>query len=331
MNDERCQQRQDFHASGSLHIERTVRIEPDGSEVNHGLFVRWHANGLKAEEGNYENGLRVGRWRSWLDNGRNFFDGDYIDDSANDPEEPQAYPSAIERFAGQPLEPARRRIILVDLVVVLIAYWLPAMVGASTLYAEPFEPAGSMFLSELNQATNSLASIAILSFVIWKSGDGLSAFGIRKPRWFLDPLIGFITFLVLFEIYARMLSHVYGFYDRSSPEEGLFFEPSWLDLGMLVVALLLNSVAEELAMRAYLMRRVAQLTRSWMLALVVPAFLFGAYHMYEGWVHVCVTTGLGLVFGLIYWWTRRLWPVVICHTLYNLTLYAVSFGYIDWS
>ena len=99
--DPKIETRKDIYDDGALEAERVVRIEADGSEVNHGPYVRWHKNGLKAEEGVYENGLKVGRWRSWLDTGQNFFDGDYlVEGQPFSIEEPAPQPEATKSDAG---------------------------------------------------------------------------------------------------------------------------------------------------------------------------------------------------------------------------------------
>ncbi|KAA0212039.1 CPBP family intramembrane metalloprotease [bacterium] len=334
MSEPRLEKRQDFYPDGSLEAERSVRVEADGSEVNHGTYTRWHQNGVKAEEGQYEDGVRVGRWRSWLESGRNFFDGDYLPEPP--PQEvPEAPPprrlSAMERFAGLPVTGPARRTLVLEVAAVLAVFWLPALVSASTLLAQGDTPVGSPLLSEINQAASSFGACAFLAFVVWKSGEGFAAFGLGRPRIIVDLVLGFIGFLILFEIYVRALTHFYGLYEVPTTPLEEPASPTGLELSVLALALLLNSLAEELAMRGYLMRRLGRLTQSWFVALVAPALLFGCYHMYGGVGHVLVTSLMGLGFGLLYWFTGRLWPGIVCHTLYNMTLYAVDFGFIEWT
>lgn len=38
---------------------------PKGEPLPHGRYRAWHENGVLAEEGRYERGLRVGPWRAW--------------------------------------------------------------------------------------------------------------------------------------------------------------------------------------------------------------------------------------------------------------------------
>ena len=85
-----------------------------------------------------------------------------------------------------------------------------------------------------------------------------------------------------------------------------------------LIAVLLNSAAEELVMRGYLIVRIRQLTGSAILAVVVPAILFGGYHIYQGVYGAAMATIIGLVLG--YWFLRtgRLLGPVVAHSCINL-------------
>jgi len=81
--------------------------------------------------------------------------------------------------------------------------------------------------------------------------------------------------------------------------------------GGCLLAVLLNSIAEELVMRGYLIVRFRQLTGSAILAVIVPAILFGGYHIYQGVYGAAMVAITGLVLG--YWFLRTghlLGPIV---------------------
>ncbi len=95
-------------------------------------------------------------------------------------------------------------------------------------------------------------------------------------------------------------------------------------IGLLVggVALLANSVAEELVCRAYLISRLQRVGLRQVHALLVSSALFASYHIYYGVGGVIDIFAFGLVMGVVFMWTGRLLPVVIAHTLYNFALFA---------
>ncbi len=336
--DPKIETRKDLYEDGALEAERIVRIEADGSEVNHGAYVRWHRNGLKAEEGQFEDGKPVGRWRRWLESGQNFFDGDYLeeepaaeplpDSGPIAPETELIAPSAIEAFTGPPLAPERRRQLSIEFFVALAVCWLPHFVNSILMFDTPDFGEASLVSTHAGIASMSITTITVLLYLVWKSGEGAAAFGLTYKWFVVDIALGFVLFLVLFEAGVRAAEYIRpSETDAASVAQPL---PGMGEILLIAVALLLNSVAEELAMRAYMIRRVAQVTRSWFLAMVIPSALFGSYHLYQGFEFAALITLGGLLVSVIYWWLRRIWPLVVAHTLYNYCVYAVYYGLLDW-
>lgn len=70
--------KQIFHPDGSLRREWVVRIEADGSEVNHGPWQSWHENGQEYLLGQYADGERIGMWYTWFPNGRPRGEGAFV-------------------------------------------------------------------------------------------------------------------------------------------------------------------------------------------------------------------------------------------------------------
>ena len=100
-----------------------------------------------------------------------------------------------------------------------------------------------------------------------------------------------------------------------------------VSVGMLCFVLL-NAFYEELIVRAYLMTELAALTRSVGCAVVVSSFFQGFYHLYQGWQPALQATVTFLLFSLFYAWSKRIWPVILAHLIWDLYAYMV---YIFWS
>ncbi len=62
--------REMFFPDGSTRRQWIVKILPDGTELEHGEWLRWHDNGQVRLQGEYVDGVREGLWRSWYPNGR---------------------------------------------------------------------------------------------------------------------------------------------------------------------------------------------------------------------------------------------------------------------
>lgn len=109
-------------------------------------------------------------------------------------------------------------------------------------------------------------------------------------------------------------------------------ETWWRPL-VLVLSAAGNGAAEEILVVGYLLVRLRQLGVPPAVALLGTALLRGSYHLYQGFGGGLGNLAMGLVFAL--WWmrTRRLWPLVLAHTLLDVVAflgYAVLAPHVAW-
>jgi membrane protease YdiL (CAAX protease family) len=96
--------------------------------------------------------------------------------------------------------------------------------------------------------------------------------------------------------------------------------PTWfLVIDILAIALSAG-VTEEILVRGYAQTRLEQLRMPAWLVIVAPTALWATLHVYEGLGGAMVIFGLGLLFAVYFQQTRRLWPIIIAHTLFDLTV-----------
>ena len=89
----------------------------------------------------------------------------------------------------------------------------------------------------------------------------------------------------------------------------------WWAVPVLVLAAVQNAVLEEVVMVGYLFTRWQQAGwRLWTIILV-SATIRGSYHLYQGWGGFAGNLVMGVVFGVFFLRTRRLWPLVLAHGL----------------
>ena len=86
-------------------------------------------------------------------------------------------------------------------------------------------------------------------------------------------------------------------------------------------------------MVGYLLIRLRQLGVPPAVALLGTALLRGSYHLYQGFGGGLGNLVTGIVFAL--WWmrTRRLWPLVLAHTLLDVVAfvgYALLAPHVTW-
>ena len=100
--------------------------------------------------------------------------------------------------------------------------------------------------------------------------------------------------------------------------------PLWLALWSVVVMPVTVAVAEEVSYRGYAQGALAQRYRMSVAVLITAAF-FGLQHAAlsaTGWdamaTRVITTFGVGVIFGLLRVWLRRLTPLIIGHWLFDV-------------
>jgi membrane protease YdiL (CAAX protease family) len=91
-----------------------------------------------------------------------------------------------------------------------------------------------------------------------------------------------------------------------------------VDFLMVVVLSIAIGFYEELAMRGYLIPRFEQLLRSSAASVFYSSALFASYHLYQGLESAFSVLFVGLVYGVAFCLTRRLWPVAVAHAMTDI-------------
>jgi membrane protease YdiL (CAAX protease family) len=108
---------------------------------------------------------------------------------------------------------------------------------------------------------------------------------------------------------------------------------NWWTVPVLILAATQNSLLEEVVMIGYLFTRFGQLGWGWVMIIAVTALVRGAYHLYQGFGGFAGNLIMGVLFGLCYLRWRRVGPLVIAHTLLDITAfvgYALLAPRVDW-
>ncbi|MGY2795994.1 uncharacterized protein ACVWV0_000170 [Ewingella americana] len=92
--------------------------------------------------------------------------------------------------------------------------------------------------------------------------------------------------------------------------------PEWL-FQFVLANIFFVALAEEAFFRGYIQQRLASLMNP-VLALVIASLLFGALHFAGGALLVIFASLAGLIYGLAWMWSGRLWVAVLFHVALNL-------------
>jgi membrane protease YdiL (CAAX protease family) len=211
-----------------------------------------------------------------------------------------------------------------EVSAVLCLAYLPWMYGALTIT----EAAGPLDYSLVNVVLSRIIAAARISMplllIIALAKDRWSSFGIVRPRWAADIVIGCLIWLCarLFRPFVasflplsllRVSDHPH-VADRIAPAGVLGYV-------LLLIGIAASASTEEFVFRGYLIPRLERLLRSTWLAVLISTVMFGGCHLYQGTASAIVVGADGFVYAAMFCLTRRLWPLCIAHTLGNAVFY----------
>lgn len=214
--------------------------------------------------------------------------------------------------------PVTRRERVIDLVFVLgISLWRPLF--TSTLdFFRPTASSGSN-LSVSYSLLSQLSSLVVLAYVLRKRGMWLR--GITEPFRAADLVWGVGLFAVAkagWEIATTWIRGACIVFTGFPPEHvpvdrilGLHLSVAW------VLYQFVNPWKEELIVRGFLMTEVAALV-GMPAAILFSSLLQASYHLYQGPVNVAGVLVAFLIFSVYYARTRRLFPILVAHTLMDV-------------
>jgi membrane protease YdiL (CAAX protease family) len=213
-----------------------------------------------------------------------------------------------------PVLPSRRALGIELLAMFLLSFALPAL--SLAVPKGPTPPADVFAISVLAGAVIQWFPIGVLYFVLRRRG-GWASIGLTR----IDH-VDFLAGLLLW-IASHFTVIVLGILTRGLGNNEVEFLPKGLpvwELGVLAVVIAVTAgLVEEILVRGYAQTRLEQLRVPTALIVVIPTALWAVLHIYQGIGPALVIFGLGLVYALWFQRSRRLWPVIIAHVMFDLT------------
>jgi membrane protease YdiL (CAAX protease family) len=156
--------------------------------------------------------------------------------------------------------------------------------------------------------------VPLLLFVMWRSGVGWARFGLVKPKWGKDILIGlgiWVTQVVVWHVLRESWrQHHLSLLDQ--------FLPAASPTGKILLCLVWSCAVgfeEELVFRGYLISRFETLIGATWKSIALSAVIFGILHFQKGLGGVEYSIFTGVIWGIGFCMTRRIWPVALSHAL----------------
>jgi membrane protease YdiL (CAAX protease family) len=152
--------------------------------------------------------------------------------------------------------------------------------------------------------------LAILGIVLWIGhlrGWSIATFG-SQISW-KNTGAGFLLFIVVALAMAAIdvpLTLIIHAQDRQITASGV-------TLPFIILLSLVNPIFEEILEAGYFIHALKRFGM-WP-AILASGLLRGILHMYQGTVGAIALFTFGLIFALVYWRWRQLWPLIVAHAL----------------
>jgi uncharacterized protein len=245
-------------------------------------------------------------------------------------------------------EPGQQRTLRLEVAVVLaVTFGLSAVTAVLQLIDSvlrtlskqtiPLIPRRSYF--DLIDLGLNLASIAQLLawgalglYLLSRSGISPRDIGLSRPRWGADLLggIGLAALIGVPGLALYVLARVIGLSASVVPTT---LTDTWWRIPVLILAAFANGWAEEVIVVGYLLTRLRELGVGGTRALAYSSVLRGAYHLYQGFSAGLGNVAMGVVFGVVWRRSGRLWPLIVAHGLIDTVAfvgYSLLSGHLGW-
>jgi membrane protease YdiL (CAAX protease family) len=168
----------------------------------------------------------------------------------------------------------------------------------------------------------------VFLIIAW-DGAPLGVFGLKKPRWSVDTVTAVIAFALHWKFVAiatDLLANVLLTWGYKIPahHRGFHFhmpEQSCAGIVLLFIYSLSIGLFEELVTRGYLIPRLERVLNSKLWAVLISSAFFGCWHWPNGMIAVWGAFGTGIIYGIVFVATRRLWPTAVAHAMFDFVLF----------
>lgn len=96
----------------------------------------------------------------------------------------------------------------------------------------------------------------------------------------------------------------------------------WWAVPVLAVAAIQNGLLEEIVVVGYLVTRLRATGVSFAATIAISSVLRGTYHLYQGYGAFAGNAIMGVLFALFFLRTRRVWPLVIAHSVLDIVSFV---------
>lgn len=222
----------------------------------------------------------------------------------------------FERFASV------FEIILVALLGSVVAQILLGAAGLSPM-ASARQLAAFMW-------SEAVLTLLILTVLLRVRGQTWKHLGWTSEALHLDSRIGLLVLPGLFAVTFLVGLLFHRFWPQFVSEKNDLLEmiKTRQDLALFLISSVFVGGFKEEIQRAFILKRFERDLGGIWVGLLVWTPVFGALHYVQGLDKAFGAGVLGLVFGLLYMWRRRLTSPIVAHALYDITTLLLFWSYL---
>ncbi len=194
----------------------------------------------------------------------------------------------------------------------------------------------SVFIDFLRQVLDIVQQLSwgfLGLYLLWRAGVSLSdrlGLNLRRPGWDIAMGLGLAAIIGIPGLGLYLLSYHLGY---SLTVQGSTLPDVWWRIPVSIGLAFENGFLEEVLVVGYLLTRLEHLRTPVWLAVAFSAVLRGSYHLYQGYGAFAGNAIMGLIFALVFLRWRRLWPLILTHTLIDAIVfvaYPLLKGKVSW-
>lgn len=223
------------------------------------------------------------------------------------------------------IELSKKQLRIVELVMVLSLAILPGFLSALFNYLGYIKydyTTGNVQINYILQIVQQLLVLVVFFYVLYRQGRSLEFIGLDFSwrdfyrgfalllifygvNFFINRIINIVTLLAGGDIINKL------------PDNIEMFSQGPIGL-ITIVFIIVNSLYEEIVIRAYFISEVKDMSGSSVLAVTLCVLLMTSYHIYQGLLPLISIATIFLVFSIYYVKKKRIMPVIIAHSYMNL-------------
>lgn len=186
---------------------------------------------------------------------------------------------------------------------------------------------------QLLEVVQGLAWGAIGLYLLWRAGINISqrlGLNLQRPGWDIGTGLILAAVIGIPGLGFYLLANHLGF---NLAVQANSLTDAWWRLPVTVLLAIQNGFLEEVLVVGYLITRLQQMRWPTWAILLTSAVLRGSYHLYQGFGGFLGNAVMGLVFGWFFLRFRRIWPLVIAHSIIDTVVfvaYPLLKGHVSW-